>query len=458
MSIPPFAVRSQFACGLLALLLAVGAAGPALATQPPVGRVSLIIGEAHVTRADGQRELLRRGADIQVGDRIQTAANGHVHVRFIDNGVVSVRPESVLEVQAYRYDAQSPALNEVRLKLDQGATRSISGSATEYDKSRFRLNTPIAAIGVRGTDFLVHADHDGMRATVADGAIVVGPLTAADCRADALGPCGGESARVLSAGMGRLVAELAPGDRRTRLVPAADVMVVAAVKAGSPGHEHAQSDALVYGVNDRSAADLLTLAEVQLPGPGANPASALNRPVDTAGAAGVAGALAWGWRGVGTTGGDKVAVAESIAALGRSYTGIGDADFGLYRAAQTEPGPFLSDSLNASVDFHLTRAAATFETAGRSESASVERGALTIDFARRTFATGLQLSSASGARAELRAGGQLGNNGIFAVRDSEQVVAGAVSSNGNEAAYLFQRGFGGGLFKGRTLWGAGTGN
>ena len=45
------------------------------------------------------------------------------------------------------------------------------------------------------------------------------------------------------------------------------------------------------------------------------------------------------------------------------------------------------------------------------------------------------------------------SNGTFAVRDSDQTVAGVVSSDGKEAGYLFERSAAGGSFKGRTLWG-----
>ena len=167
-----------------AAAMVLSSAMPALAQSSPsaVGQVSLLIGAADVVHADGAREPLRRGAAILVGDRVETSANGHVHVRFIDNAAVSVRPESVLEVQAYRFDAKNPAVNEVRFNVEHGTARSISGAATEVDKTRFRLNTPIAAIGVRGTDFIVQADAVGMRATVSDGAIVVGAL-GANCAA-----------------------------------------------------------------------------------------------------------------------------------------------------------------------------------------------------------------------------------------------------------------------------------
>jgi hypothetical protein len=424
--------------GLVTGLLACAAA----AAQPQaVGHVSLVIGVAQVVRADGVREPLRRGSSIMVGDRLETTANGHVHVRFVDNGAVSVRPESVLEVQSYKYDAQNPAVNEVRLRLDQGTSRSISGAATEADKNRFRLNTPIAAIGVRGTDFIVQSDPTGVRATVADGAIVIGPLTDS-CTAGALGPCVGDTARVLSAGMGELMAEVRAGEGRTRLVPAAgSVLAALSTKRDEGGSQRPQGEALTYSANDRTGADLLTIAKERLP------VVDLNRQVD------LSAQLVWGRWADGAAPGDKVAIPEWIASAGRHYTGIGDGDIGLFRTNQSQPGGILSDSLNATAEFKLSRAYATYQVGGRSEAASVDNGTLQIDFARRTFATGLRLSSATAGTTELRAGGIVRSNGTFAVRDSEQTVAGVVSTDGKEAGYLFERSAGGGLFKGRTLWG-----
>jgi hypothetical protein len=424
---------------VLVVLASFGSAASAQTESVAVGHVSLVIGQADVVRMDGSRVAIRRGASIQVGDRVETAANGHVHVRFVDNGVVSVRPASVLEVQAYRFDAQNPAVNEVRLRLDQGASRSISGAATEFDKNRFRLNTPIAAIGVRGTDFIVQTDPSGVRATVADGAIVVGPLMG-DCTAGSLGPCAGEASQVLSAGMGRLMAEVRPGDLHTRLVPASGTVMAAAIAKPEDSTRHRpQGEALAYSANDRAAADLLTIAKVSLPD--------LNRPSD------LSSQLVWGRWGVDPQAADKLSVPAALAGVGRHYTGIGDADVGLFRANQTVPGGILSDSLNASVDFRLSRANATYQKGSSSELASVDGGKLNIDFARRTFATGLLLSSPTGGSTEVRAGGIVHSNGTFAVRDAEQTVAGAVSVDGKEAGYLFERGAAGGFFRGNTLWG-----
>ena len=138
---------------------------------------------------------------------------------------------------------------------------------------------------------------------------------------------------------------------------------------------------------------------------------------------------------------------------------MSDGTAGLFRADQTVPGPLLPDSLNAKLDFRLSRASASFELGNHSELAAITGGSLTVDFARRTFATALAVSSASAGSAELRMAGDLRNDGIFALTDGKvgsdgyQRIGGAVSLNGKEAGYFFERGAAGGLFRGRTLWG-----
>lgn len=466
MSLAPSAAAVKSALALLGIAVCV----TARAAAPEVGTVSLLIGEARVVRMDGTREALHRGASIRIGDRLETAANGHVHVRFIDNAAVSVRPESVLEIQAYRYDASNPQANEIRLKLEQGASRSISGAATEIDKSRFRLNTPIAAIGVRGTDFIVQADPAGVRATVSDGAIVVGALGGA-CSATGLGPCQGAEARELTAAMGRWTAEVRPGDRVARIVPTPENLIAAAGASAermSPSRMASAAAVRQMGLsaaeptpaelahaNDRAAADLLAVAAI-----GARDLQNQNRPTEQRVNFNVPskedGQLIWGRWSFVPAAGDKLSVQFSQAQwapFARHITVANEAlDAYLFRANQTVPGQFFSDSLQATVDFRLTNANATYDIGTSKEAARFDLATLQIDFARRTFVTALDLSTESGVEGKLRVGGVMRNDGIFVQTDVGQYVAGAVSLDGKEAGYLFERNVGSGLFRGKTLW------
>lgn len=439
---------------------ALGVSSAAMASEPAIGQVSLLIGVARVVHMDGSSEPLRRGASIVVGDRVETSANGHVHLRFIDNGAVSVRPDSVLEVQAYRYDADKPQTNEVRLRVEQGTSRSISGAATELDKNRFRLNTPIAAIGVRGTDFIVQSDAQGVRATVADGAIVVGAL-GGSCTAAGLGPCLGSESRLLTAGMGSLMAEVRHGERVARVVPAsgssselagggAEERAAALYAAESAARTAAQvaADSKVFALMrdaDKVAAEMLVV-------PTATTASiaSLNTRSDQS------AQLMWGhwitapalegisWPKSSTDGREQTTVYDTKGAVS------------LYRAKDPSyTDGLLHNNTDGVVKFGLTHASATYESGGRSESAAVD-GRLVLDFSRRTFVTALGLSAAgSGVTTTLNMGGDIEADGRFKLQDKtgSQKIDGAVSFDSKEVGYLFERSVVGGLFRGKTLWG-----
>lgn len=158
-----------------------------VANNQSVGQATLVIGQALLVNESG-RQALKTGMHVHSHDTIVTEANGHVHLRFIDDALVSVRPRSQLKIQAYHYDENHPEQSEVKFDLQSGAARAVSGRAAHAAHDRFRLNTPIAAIGVRGTDFIVSASNDRVRAFVNEGAIVVGAFSDV-CQAAALGPC-----------------------------------------------------------------------------------------------------------------------------------------------------------------------------------------------------------------------------------------------------------------------------
>jgi len=161
---------------LLASALA-SASGVPLA--PVIGEITLVLGKADVRRADGAVVPATVGLSVHVSDLIETNARGHVHVRFVDNALVSVRPQSRLEILRYDYDPAHPADSAVKMNLIEGETHAISGEAAKAARQNYRMNTPIAAIGVRGTDYTVTASRGAVTAIVNEGAIVVAPFPAA---------------------------------------------------------------------------------------------------------------------------------------------------------------------------------------------------------------------------------------------------------------------------------------
>ncbi len=158
------------------------------AAENNVGKITLAIGQAVIERSDGRKQDASTGMVLYSGDTLTTFSSGYLHLQFIDDALLSMRPGSRLSIEMYDYDPESPERNAVRFNLEEGLARSVSGSAAKQNNQKFRLNTPIAAIGVRGTDFTVLADADRVRTFVSEGAIVVSPFSS-ECHSLALGPC-----------------------------------------------------------------------------------------------------------------------------------------------------------------------------------------------------------------------------------------------------------------------------
>ena len=235
------------------------------AATTDVGEITLTIGRAMVVSPAGESTPAQRGSKIQPGDRVETSDGGHVHIRFIDGALVSVRPTSRLVIEDYQYNPALPALSTVRFRLDQGVTRAISGEAAHAAKDRFRLNTPLVAIGVRGTDFVVRTQAGQTLAAVNQGSIVMAPF-GEGCAASALGPCTSAASRYLSADMGRVVAEFRSQFAQLDIKPLPKLQANAPQATISAGARTDSDPSVVMpheGVKPDSAATTVNVAVVQ---------------------------------------------------------------------------------------------------------------------------------------------------------------------------------------------------
>ena len=445
---PSFAIACA---GLLVGTVMVGAVVPAHARPgvvDAVGEVTLTVGKAMIVGADGTATAVRRGASVHAGDRVETAEGGHVHIRFVDGALVSVRPTSRLVVEDYQYNPVQIEQSLVRFRLDRGVARAISGAAAEGARERFRLNTPLVAIGVRGTDFVVRAGEGQTQAYVNQGAIVMAPF-GEGCQPQAIDPCGSVTAKLLTAGMGDMLLEFRDNFAQPQikpinsLLPSIKPTAVADARPSAGDGLAARDLAAHNGMGEEAVVAVMVRGAVS----GAGERDVAVGPVPVQPPA--APQLAWGrWSAAVRV--SDISVTRDQARLGRVVT-VGNNDYALYRA---ENGPaFLAQSLG-SASFVLQQSQAQFTSAGAQvQPAQVLGGSLTLDFAARQFSTALNLTSAATGPASLQAAGFLREDGLFNSRSSTQAVAGAVALDARTAGYLFEKAAAGGMLSGITLWG-----
>ncbi|HEY1148160.1 MAG TPA: FecR family protein, partial [Pseudoduganella sp.] len=183
-----------------------------LAWAGDAGRVVFVTGQAQLANRAAVLD-----ATVNEGDEIVTGADGYVYVKTVDNGFLILRPNSKARVTAYQIDKKNPANTRVKLELEKGVARAISGEGVKQARQNFRFNTPVAAIGVRGTDFIVYTDNLTSRVSVVSGGVVMSPFTAA-CSADGAGPCEGNASRELFAGQAGMLLQVQRGQTAPQLL------------------------------------------------------------------------------------------------------------------------------------------------------------------------------------------------------------------------------------------------
>lgn len=397
-----------------------------------IGSVTLKLGNATAISSNGEIRPLKAGDNVFQHEIIKTGKSGHVHIRFIDNALVSVRPNSRLNIITYQFDAKNPKASTIQFKLEEGVVRSISGEGAQAAKERFRLNTPIAAIGVRGTDFFATAVNDRVSVLVNEGAVVVAPFSS-DCDIAGFGPCIADAM------------ELKGGTDQFIEVTSVEM---------TPKLRSAKEDALMNGLLQEmglKSSSLLNKSDVSTIDVGdAGEATDISLQGEILKSSGLEKRqLVWGrWSGA-VSPSDKVVVANELINKSTKRLTVGNADF--FLMAPLEMSDFSSTDLGY-VQFALAGGQAEFSSAAYVEKMAFSRATLAVDFASDTFATQLDLKGSQTGNVALNLTGIINDAGNFSARTKKEFVVGSVSPDASEAAYAFRKDVGQGNVSGLTIW------
>lgn len=143
-------VRWLVSVGLMALLLP--AFSWAQGNTDPIGQIEYVRG-AGLAQAPGQPpRVLGKGLALAEGDRLTTADGATAIVALRDGTRMTVRPNSEMLVQEYRYQANASD-NSMLLNLVRGGLRTLTGLLTKNAPGAAKVQTATATVGIRGTDF-----------------------------------------------------------------------------------------------------------------------------------------------------------------------------------------------------------------------------------------------------------------------------------------------------------------
>jgi hypothetical protein len=116
------------------------------------GMVVASRGEVIAMSNGGSREL-KQGDFVFVDDEIMTSNRSFAVLQFVDGAKVTVRPDTVMIVETYLYNGNED--DAATLSLVSGGLRVITGAMAKSNPENYKVRTPVALMGVRGTEFSV---------------------------------------------------------------------------------------------------------------------------------------------------------------------------------------------------------------------------------------------------------------------------------------------------------------
>ncbi|MFO1188662.1 MAG: FecR family protein [Alphaproteobacteria bacterium] len=150
-------VGRTLACGLSlgALLAAAGAHAATEADLSRVGITGAVNPATTGTAPNADARLLTVGSDVVFREKITTTAEGQAQILFLDQSALLIGPSSEVTLDEFVYDPNSGKGNMVA-SLSQGAFRFVGGKLSKQGNATLR--TPVATIGIRGSDVTVVFD------------------------------------------------------------------------------------------------------------------------------------------------------------------------------------------------------------------------------------------------------------------------------------------------------------
>lgn len=174
----------------IALLMAMVAAWPASGLAA-AGLVQFATGDVSLRRGDATSGVAK-GAEVDTGDVLLTGSAGRAQIRFTDGGLVALYPDSQFTVTRYS-DSGDVAQDGFAVTLLRGGMRAITGLIGKRNPGSYKVITPTAVVGIRGSAFLVGFNAQG-QLTVAGEQDEIEVCTEAGC----VGVKAGEAVLVLS--------------------------------------------------------------------------------------------------------------------------------------------------------------------------------------------------------------------------------------------------------------------
>jgi len=140
------------AVSFAALAVSIFAVSPAATQAAPskAGKVLFVKGITTAQQPGAGARIVGRGQPLFERDLLSTGTNSYAVIRLADGSRMTLRPATRFRIDKLRAERGT---GSALLSLFKGGLRAITGFISKRAANAYRLVTPIATIGIRGTEF-----------------------------------------------------------------------------------------------------------------------------------------------------------------------------------------------------------------------------------------------------------------------------------------------------------------
>ena len=129
-------------------------------SEASIGYIADLSGEVKIINSSGSQTQARKDDTLDAGLIVETGDKSYAVLKFEDGHFIALQSNSSFLIQQYDFKQSQVTNSSIIFSLLKGGLRSITGLIGEANRGAFRLSTPVATIGIRGTDFLAALHYD----------------------------------------------------------------------------------------------------------------------------------------------------------------------------------------------------------------------------------------------------------------------------------------------------------
>ncbi len=118
--------------------------------EDKIGAVAAVIGTVSIER-NGEVFKVKPGSAVFENDKILTGKSSRAQILLMDQTAINIGQKAELVLDKFVFNSED---DEVALKVTKGTFRFISGKVATKTPEKVNVETPVATIGVRGTEFV----------------------------------------------------------------------------------------------------------------------------------------------------------------------------------------------------------------------------------------------------------------------------------------------------------------